>query len=233
MWVRPPVLEMKRRAPPTTPTHTPAHHPGLGIRAFFMFCGAVFLVQDAAGGGSLKGCPRKLGASRPFSPALACGPFRPRHRACRKTCGRLGVAGPVLAGRPQKGKNAMSRQRARSFAVHFVFSTKYRRPFLTSEVAAFVRAAGAAVVAKFNGELLAAQYGPDNAHMHVVVWLPAHVAPAAFARDWKSRTSRCARRRFPWLQATRAFWSRGYWSRGIGNDADAVTEYVQNQLSRK
>lgn len=130
---------------------------------------------------------------------------------------------------------------------HLVFTTKYRRPVLNRATALLIEHAAEVTADHAHGELIAFNYGPDLAHVHILVCLPPTVPIASFCRDAKSMSSRLVHQmpdsfdRLTHLYAPRpaelddlpGLWGRGYFAKTSGaGGLDAAQRYVAEQWQR-
>ena len=112
---------------------------------------------------------------------------------------------------------------------HVIVTTKYRRPLLDNpNVLARVSYAADHQAARRGGHVLAFNYGPDLAHIHILLTLPPSAQLAAWLRDFKSESARLSN---AWLgRAGHPFWGRRYFAKTIGaGSLDAARRYVAEQ----
>lgn len=119
---------------------------------------------------------------------------------------------------------------AKTFLIyHLIVTTKYRRPLLDNpNVLARVSTAASHQAELRGGHVLAFNYGPDFAHVHILVVLPPTAPLAAYTRDFKSESARLAN---AWLDRTgRTFWGRRYFAKTVGaGSLETARRYVQEQ----
>lgn len=119
---------------------------------------------------------------------------------------------------------------------HVVLTTKYRAPSLASDVVDAVADALAWMAEKRQAVIMAAEVGPDLAHLHLLICLPPHVAPAHWIRDAKSLSSRKVRvlkmKHDVWTPPH--FWAAGYYARTVGGgDIRAAQRYIETQWNKE
>jgi REP element-mobilizing transposase RayT len=116
---------------------------------------------------------------------------------------------------------------------HFVITTKYRRPLLQNPRArAQVCRAASIVVQHCEGAMLAFNYGPDYAHIHMLIILPPTIPPAWFARDFKSCAARLANETLH--RVGLPFWGRGYYVKTVGaGSLETARRYVVEQWGKE
>jgi putative transposase len=114
---------------------------------------------------------------------------------------------------------------------HFVFIPKYRKPILRGEVALAVRDLVREVCKAYDIEILKGHVRPD--HVHLLLSVPATMAPSRVMNAIKGRSSNRLMRKF--RELNRQFWGRHLWSRGYfvatsGNVTDDVLKrYIEDQ----
>ena len=104
---------------------------------------------------------------------------------------------------------------------HVVFSTKERRNAIKEPAKLWAYVAG---TARNLGYEPLAVGGTEN-HLHMLLRLPAHIAPAEAAQKLKANSSR-------WLGENRSWfgWQQGYGAFSVSpSNVDAVRRYIQNQ----
>lgn len=116
---------------------------------------------------------------------------------------------------------------------HIVLTTKYRAQRLAEqEIVDAIADALAWMAEKRHAVIMAAEVGPTQDHLHLLVCLPPHVAVADWIRDAKSLSSRKVRARL--LNADRwippHFWGAGFYARTVGGgDLRAAQRYIETQ----
>ena len=119
------------------------------------------------------------------------------------------------------------------FEIHLpmVWTTKYRRPALTGEVALRVRDMIREICAQHEVTIMKGHVAKD--HLHLFVSIPPQVTISRLIQWLKGKTAYKLLGEFPHLQ--KQFWGRHLWARGYfccssGNVTDAViAEYIANQ----
>ena len=115
--------------------------------------------------------------------------------------------------------------------LHFVFTTKYRKPVLRGELAVQVRDLIREICLTHDVEILRGAVKPD--HVHLFVSVPPHVAPSRLMQAVKGKTSHHLLSDYRRLR--REFWGRHLWARGYfvcssGNVTDEIIEeYIASQ----
>jgi putative transposase len=115
--------------------------------------------------------------------------------------------------------------------LHFVWITKYRKPFLSGTIATRVRDLVRQVCTELEVEILKGHVSTD--HVHLYVSCPPHVSPSALMQRVKGRSSR--RLLAEYAEIRKACWGRHVWGRGFfvassGNVTDEVVrEYIDKQ----
>ena len=115
--------------------------------------------------------------------------------------------------------------------MHFVFTTKYRKPVLKGDVAMRVRELIREVCKSEDVEILKGHVRPD--HVHLMLSLPPQLAPSRIMQAIKGKSSHHLMVDFRRLN--REFWGRHLWARGYfvcttGNVTDkAIKHYIENQ----
>ena len=117
---------------------------------------------------------------------------------------------------------------------HLVWCPKYRRSFLTGEIAARLRQILSEIAYDYRFRIIAMEVMPD--HIHVLVEAPPKYAPAKVVQLFKGISSRKLRlefldviKRYIWKEGT--LWAVGYYigSVGDGVTTELVREYINNQ----
>jgi len=115
--------------------------------------------------------------------------------------------------------------------LHVVWTTKYRRPALTGEVAMRVRDLIREICGQHEVTILKGHVAKD--HVHLFVSIPPQVTISRMIQWLKGKSSYKMLGEFPHLQ--KQFWGRHMWARGYfccssGNVTDEViAEYIANQ----
>ena len=115
--------------------------------------------------------------------------------------------------------------------LHVVWTTKYRRPALTGEVATRVRDLIREICGQHEVTIMKGHVAKD--HVHLFVSIPPQVTISRMIQWLKGKSSYKMLGEFPHLQ--KQFWGRHLWARGYfccssGNVTDEViAEYIANQ----
>lgn len=115
--------------------------------------------------------------------------------------------------------------------LHLVWTTKYRRPVLTGEVALRVRDMIREICGQHEVTILKGHVAKE--HLHLFVSIPPQVTISRLIQWLKGKTAYKLLGEFPHLQ--KQFWGRHLWARGYfccssGNVTDEViAEYIANQ----
>ena len=115
--------------------------------------------------------------------------------------------------------------------MHVVWTTKYRRPALTGEVATRVRDLIREICGQHEVTIMKGHVAKD--HVHLFVSIPPQVTISRMIQWLKGKSSYKMLGEFPHLQ--KQFWGRHLWARGYfccssGNVTDEViAEYIANQ----
>lgn len=112
-----------------------------------------------------------------------------------------------------------------SLLYHVVFSTKYRKPFLTDAYRDDVYRYMAGIIANKDGQLLEIGGMPD--HVHILTTCPPTIAVAEFIRDIKANSSK-------WLHEEKHLmqfaWQVGYGAFTVSrSQLEIVSKYIRNQ----
>jgi putative transposase len=119
---------------------------------------------------------------------------------------------------------------------HFVWTPKYRKDLLTSEVAEAVREILQSVAEAHDMEIDTMEVMED--HVHVFLSAPPRYSPARVMQIMKSISAREVFAWFPWLRRNLwggEFWGDGYFVRSIGDQvtAEILRRYIRYQKSSK
>jgi putative transposase len=114
---------------------------------------------------------------------------------------------------------------------HFVWITKYRKPFLTCTIATRLRDLVRQICTELEVEILKGHVSKD--HVHLYVSCPPHVSASALMQRVKGRTSRKLIAEFASIRKAcwgRHVWARGFFvaSSGVVTD-EVVREYIEKQ----
>ena len=112
-----------------------------------------------------------------------------------------------------------------SLAYHVVFSTKYRKPTLSSEVRGETYSYIAGIIANKDGQLL--EIGGIEDHVHILTACSPRIALADLVRDIKANSSK-------WLHQEKHRndfgWQTGYAALTVStSQVAAVREYIRGQ----
>ncbi len=117
---------------------------------------------------------------------------------------------------------------------HLVWITKYRRSFLTGEIAVRLRHILASIAREYHFHIIAMEIMPD--HIHMLVEVPPKYAPAKVVQIFKGISSRRLRqefldliKRYIWKEGT--LWAVGYYISSVGDGVttELIREYINNQ----
>ncbi len=115
--------------------------------------------------------------------------------------------------------------------LHVVWTTKYRRPALTGEVATRVRDLIREICGQHEVTIMKGHVAKD--HVDLFVSIPPQVTISRLIQWLKGKSSYKMLGEFPHLQKQfwgRHFWARGYFCCSSGNVTDEViAEYIANQ----
>jgi REP element-mobilizing transposase RayT len=116
-----------------------------------------------------------------------------------------------------------------SLLYHVVFSTKNRRPLIMDELTERLHADLGGIVRELNGEPLC--IGGISDHVHMLVMLPAVLAPANAVRVVKANSSGWVHETWP---ARRHFaWQTGYAAFTVSeSNRERVHRYILGQVTR-
>lgn len=92
---------------------------------------------------------------------------------------------------------------------HIVLVTKYRHPILKGELKEYIYSLIQKQLAQRKIELIAMNGEPD--HIHMIVDMPPHIAPADLVNVLKTNTSRLARRDYS-NEVNKYYWKDVFWS---------------------
>jgi len=115
--------------------------------------------------------------------------------------------------------------------LHLVWTTKYRKPVMTGEVALRVREVIRQVCRAEEVDILKGHISKD--HVHLFVSIPPQVTISRLVQRVKGKSSHTLLNEYSHLR--KAFWGRHLWARGYfccssGNVTDEViAQYIENQ----
>ena len=115
--------------------------------------------------------------------------------------------------------------------LHIVFTTKYRKPALSGEVATRVRDLIREICAQHEGKTMKGHVAKD--HVHLLVSIPPQVTIGRLLQWLKGKTAHHPLAEFAHLK--KQFWGMHLWARGYfccssGNVTDEiVAEYIANR----
>ena len=116
-----------------------------------------------------------------------------------------------------------------------VWTTKYRKPVLTGEVALRVRDLVREICGEHDIKIMKGHVSKD--HVHLLVSIPPQVTISRMMQGLKGSTASKMMMEFPHLK--KHYWgqhmrARGYFCRGTGNVTDEiVAEYIANQTDNR
>jgi REP element-mobilizing transposase RayT len=109
---------------------------------------------------------------------------------------------------------------------HIVFSTKHREAFIDEEIEARLHHYLGGIIKKMEGEAI--RIGGIEDHVHLLVQLPATLAPANVVRDLKSNSSNWVHETFP--KRKNFAWQKGYGAFTVSKSKMPELErYVERQ----
>ena len=119
---------------------------------------------------------------------------------------------------------------------HLVWIPKYRKKFLTGEVARHVKQVIGRIAEEYGFEIDTMEVMED--HVHVFLEAPPKYSPSRVVQVLKSITAREVFREFPWLRRRLwggEVWSDGYFVRTVGDrvTSDVIRRYIQYQSQDK
>ena len=115
--------------------------------------------------------------------------------------------------------------------LHIVFTTKYRKPALSGEVATRVRDLIREICAQHEGKMMKGHVAKD--YVHLLVSIPPQVTIGRLLQWLKGKTAHHLLAEFAHLK--KQFWGRHLWARGYfccssGNVTDKIiAEYIANR----
>jgi putative transposase len=119
---------------------------------------------------------------------------------------------------------------------HLVWITKYRRSFLTGELATRLQHILADIAHEYGFKIIAQEVMPD--HVHMLIEARPTDTPVRIVQILKSVSARKMREEFLgiiqqhiWRQGT--FWAAGYYIASVADrvTTDVIQEYIKNQRS--
>ena len=117
--------------------------------------------------------------------------------------------------------------------LHVVWTTKYRKPVLTGEVALRVRDLVREICGEHDIKIMKGQVSKD--HVHLLVSIPPQVTISRMMQWLKGRTAYKMMMEFRHLKKHywgQHMWARGYFCCSTGNVTDEiVAEYIANQTN--
>ena len=115
--------------------------------------------------------------------------------------------------------------------LHLVWTTKYRKPVLTGEVALRVRDLVREISGSNDVKIMKGHVSKD--HVHLLVSIPPQVGISKLMQYLKGKTSHKIMMEFPHIKKQywgQHMWARGYFCCSTGNVTDEiVSEYIANQ----
>ncbi len=115
---------------------------------------------------------------------------------------------------------------------HIVLVTKYRHPVLVGELKEYIYSLIQRQLEQRNITILSMNGEAD--HIHMMVDMPPHIAPADLVNVLKTNTSRLARRDYADL-VNKYYWKDVFWSKSYfvctvsERSAHIVKQYIDNQ----
>lgn len=112
-------------------------------------------------------------------------------------------------------------------ALHIIFSTKERRPFLDTEIRDRLHGYLATLCRDLESSCY--QVGGTGDHVHIVTTLPRTLSQSALLEDLKKKSSKWIKSIDP-LEYGDFFWQRGYGAFSVSmSNLPSVVDYVANQ----
>ena len=114
---------------------------------------------------------------------------------------------------------------------HIVFAPKYRRQEIYGALKADIGQILRKLCEEKGVEIIEAQACPD--HIHMLVAIPPKISVAQFVGYLKGKSALMIFDRHANLKykyGNRHFWYRGYYVDTVGRNAEAIGEYIKNQL---
>ena len=114
---------------------------------------------------------------------------------------------------------------------HIVFAPKYRRQEIYGALKADIGQILRKLWEEKGVEIIEAQACPD--HIHMLVAIPPKISVAQFVGYLKGKSALMIFDRHANLKykyGNRHFWCRGYYVDTVGRNAEAIGEYIKNQL---
>ena len=114
---------------------------------------------------------------------------------------------------------------------HIVFAPKYRRQEIYGKIKADIGQIIRKLCEQKGVEIIEAQACPD--HIHMLVMIPPSLSVAQFVGFLKGKRALMIFDRHANLKykyGNRHFWCRGYYVDTVGRNANAIGEYIRNQL---
>ena len=114
---------------------------------------------------------------------------------------------------------------------HVIWVTKYRYKVLRDEIAERTRDLLRQICQGREVVIVQGAVSPD--HVHMLVSVPPHLAPAKLVQYMKGKSSRMLQDEFPQLKKRywgQHLWARGYFCASVGAvDEDTIKRYIENQ----
>ena len=114
---------------------------------------------------------------------------------------------------------------------HVVFAPKYRRMEIYGRIKEDIGIILRKLCQQKSVEIIEAQACPD--HIHMLVAIPPKISVAQFVGYLKGKSALMIFDRHANLKykyGNRHFWCRGYYVDTVGRNAEAIGEYIKNQL---
>ncbi len=112
---------------------------------------------------------------------------------------------------------------------HLVLTPKYRGKVLVGEVALSLDGIIRDVCSELDVDVIRLAINPD--HVHIYLDMPPELSVSKLVQKIKGVSSYELRKAFPYLKrwCAHALWSGGYYYGAVGNGADIVKRYIENQ----
>ena len=114
---------------------------------------------------------------------------------------------------------------------HIVFTPKYRRKMIYNQLKMDIRDILKQLCSYKGVEIIEGHIMPD--HIHMLVSIPPKMSVSSFMGYLKGKSALMIFDRHANLKykyGNRHFWCRGYYVDTVGRNAEAIGEYIKNQL---
>lgn len=119
--------------------------------------------------------------------------------------------------------------------LHVVWTTKYRKPVLTGEVALRVREVVREICGNHDVKIMKGHVSKD--HVHLLLSIPPQVTISKLLQYLKGKTAHKIMMEFTHIKKQywgQHMWARGYFCCSTGNVTDdVVAEYIANQTENR